>query len=95
MVRSILQDVKLVREVWSDPLHGMTEQMQQEKTLHLEIDVGVDDDPQTIEDPVRGASRSRYSITKPYLTIPDDTRLHRFTMSPLGNCPTSRAPTSS
>ena len=51
MVRSILQDLKLVREVRSDPLHGMTEQMQQEKALHLEIDVGVDDDPQTIEDP--------------------------------------------
>ena len=31
--------------------------------------------------PVRGGSRSRYSITNPYLTMPDVTRPHMSTMS--------------
>src|SRR5690349_24094246 len=40
--------------------------------------------------PVRGGSRSRYSITIPYLTTPDVTSRHSATMSFEGSSPTRR-----
>src|SRR5436190_22829785 len=43
--------------------------------------------------PVRGGSRSRYSMAKPYLTMPDETLIQRSTRSSPGIWPTSRVPT--
>src|SRR5688572_29272608 len=45
--------------------------------------------------PVRGGSRSRYSITKPYFTIREAHLIHSSTKGGLGIRPTRRLPTSS
>src|SRR6478735_8917987 len=45
--------------------------------------------------PVRGGSRSRYSTTKPRLTIAEVTGTHSETRSAVGSAPTRRVPTSS
>src|SRR5262245_8852067 len=68
--------------------------MEEQETLHLEADIGIDDDSQSV-DPVRGGSRSRYSMTKPFLTMPDEILGQKSTMSLDGIWPTRRAPTSS
>src|SRR6476619_1663119 len=49
-VVGVLQVFQLVFDRGGDPLHRMTEEVQQQEALHLEPDVGVDDDPQAVED---------------------------------------------
>ena len=46
----VLQIGQLVLQGRSDPLNGMAEQVEQQKALHLESDIGIDHDPQTVED---------------------------------------------
>src|SRR5713226_423545 len=57
-VLSVLQVVELVLERGSHPLNRVTEQMEQEETLHLEANVRVDDDPESVED----ASTGRFEV---------------------------------
>src|ERR1051326_483693 len=49
-VLRVLQIGELVLQRWSDPLNGVAEQMEQQEALHLEGDVGIDDDSKTVED---------------------------------------------
>jgi hypothetical protein len=50
LVLRVLQVLQLVLDRRRDPLHGMPEEVQQQEALHLEADVGIDDDPQAVED---------------------------------------------
>ena len=49
-VLGVLQVVELVLDRRRHPLHRVAEQVQQEEALHLEADVGVDDDAEAVED---------------------------------------------
>src|SRR5262245_4309592 len=54
-----LQSLQLVLERGSHPLHRVSEQMEEQETLHLEADIGIDDDSQ----PVENAGARRLQIT--------------------------------
>ena len=45
----MLQRLELVLDGWRDPLRGVSEKVQQQEALHLEADIGIDDDSQAIE----------------------------------------------
>ena len=51
-VLSVLEIGKLVFNGRRNPLDGMTEQVEQQETLHFESDVGIDHDAKPIEMPV-------------------------------------------
>ncbi len=92
---SVLQIGELVLQGRSDPLNRMAEQMEQQEALHLEADVGIDDDPQTVEDARPGRLEIAVLDDKPLL---DDARTyssHKPTSSSVGHWPTCRVPWSS
>ena len=70
---SVLQIGELVLEGRSDPLNRMAEQVEQQEALHLEGDVGIDDDPQTVEDARFGRLEIAVLDDKPLL---DHARTH-------------------
>ena len=50
LVLGVLKLAQLVLQRGRDPLDRMAEQMEEEETLHLEPDVGVDHDAESVED---------------------------------------------
>ena len=85
----------VVRQRRRDPLHRMPEQVQQHEALHFESDVGIDHDPQSVEDARPRRLQVAVLDRKTVLHDPDEMRTHRSTRSALGSSPTTRAPTSS
>ena len=67
LVLSVLQIGELVLQRRRDPLHRMTEQVEQQEALHLEADVGIDDDPQTVKDARSGRLEIAVLDDKPLL----------------------------
>ena len=49
-VLRVLQIGELVLQRRSDPLNRMAEQVEQQEALHLEADVGIENDSQAVED---------------------------------------------
>ena len=87
---SVLQVRELVLQGRSDPLNRVAEQVEQQKALHLEADVGIDDDPQAVEDTRSRRLEIAVLDDKPLL---DDARTHSSPQAdelvgrPLANLP--------